>query len=393
MTVLRYLYLSGLFVLQLVSLSTLMPADVSEAPDASVITDVSTRNDPLQVRDVRRPAARKKAPGFMLEMYEENIRHPETVPGNIVRSLQAQSNGAFYFFNLTSFNPWEKITKAEFRWFRRAHEVSPGHHFYRVDLYEVLDSRVKPWRGNLIISRVLPVYTEGWEVFNITQTSHNIQRHIHAPVMVFSHMYYKVTKWILSSSTNNGIMLVSTSTSGHWLETTVQSARETTFEENEVYLVIYSNDGRRSSGEGVSTGGQNLAFSLEFLKYKSSLQAAVRKRRSRHKRAAENIYCQRTPLYVDFAKLGWSGWIISPRGYNANHCTGSCPFPLSGNLHATNHAIVQSIVNTLKLSNKVGRPCCVPDKLQPISLLYFDDEENVVLKQYDDMVAGSCGCH
>ncbi|KAF7705002.1 hypothetical protein HF521_020288 [Silurus meridionalis] len=357
MTLLRCLYLLGLLVLQLVSLSTLMPADVSEAPDASVITDVSTQNDALQVRDVRRPPARKKAPLFMLEMYEENIRHPETLPGNIVRSLQAQSNGAFYFFNLTSFNPREKITKAEFRWLRRAHAVSPGHHFYRVDLYEVLDSRVKPWRGNLIISRVLPVHTEGWEVFNITQT---------------------VTKWILSSSTNNGIVLVSTSASGHWLETTVQSARQTTYEENEVYLVIYSNDGRRSS---------------EFLKYKSSLQAAVQRRRSRHKRAAENIYCQRTPLYVDFAKLGWSGWIISPRGYNANHCTGSCPFPLSGNLHATNHAIVQSIVNTLKLSNKVGRPCCVPDKLQPISLLYFDDEENVVLKQYDDMVAGSCGCH
>lgn len=96
---------------------------------------------------------------------------------------------------------------------------------------------------------------------------------------------------------------------------------------------------------------------------------------------------------MDFVKLGWSGWIISPSGYNAYHCTGSCSFPLSGSFHATNHAIVQSIVNMLKLSNKVERPCCVPDNLQPISLLYFDDEENVVLKQYDDMVAGSCGCH
>lgn len=122
----------------------------------------------------------------------------------------------------------------------------------------------------------------------------------------------------------------------------------------------------------------------------------MRKRRSTHKRASENeqgVNCQRSPLYVDFVKLGWAGWVISPRGYNAYHCSGSCPFPLSGSLHPTNHAIVQSIVNTLKLSNKVGRPCCVPDNLQPISLLYFDDDENVVLKQYDDMVAGSCGCH
>lgn len=40
----------------------------------------------------------------------------------------------------------------------------------QVDLYEVLDSRVKPWRGNLITSRLVPLYTQGWEVFNVTQT-------------------------------------------------------------------------------------------------------------------------------------------------------------------------------------------------------------------------------
>lgn len=104
--------------------------------------------------------------------------------------------------------------------------------------------------------------------------------------------------------------------------------------------------------------------------------------------------CQRVPLFVDFEEIGWSGWIISPRGYNAYHCKGSCPFPLGGNLRATNHATVRSIMHALKLStDEVGVPCCVPDRLQSISLLYFDDEENVVLKQYDDMVALSCGCH
>jgi Transforming growth factor beta like domain len=41
----------------------------------------------------------------------------------------------------------------------------------------------------------------------------------------------------------------------------------------------------------------------------------------------------------------------------------------------------------------VDTPCCVPNKLYSISLLYFDDDENVILKQYDEMVAASCGCH
>lgn len=103
--------------------------------------------------------------------------------------------------------------------------------------------------------------------------------------------------------------------------------------------------------------------------------------------------CQRWPLYVDFEEIGWSGWIVSPRGYNAYHCKGSCPFPLGQNMRPTNHATVQSIINALKLVRGIQTPCCVPDKLYSINLLYFDDDENVVLKQYNDMVAGSCGCH
>lgn len=115
---------------------------------------------------------------------------------------------------------------------------------------------------------------------------------------------------------------------------------------------------------------------------------------SRSTRSLDRLQpCQRHPLSVDFEEIGWSGWIISPRGYNAYHCKGSCPFPLGENMRPTNHATVQSIINALKLSEGVSSPCCVPDKLYSINLLYFDDDENVVLKQYDDMVAGSCGCH
>ncbi|XP_053270360.1 bone morphogenetic protein 7-like [Pleuronectes platessa] len=128
---------------------------------------------------------------------------------------------------------------------------------------------------------------------------------------------------------------------------------------------------------------------------------SARDHRSRTRRASPESSphdhpqpCQRVPLFVDFEEIGWSGWIISPRGYNAYHCKGSCPFPLGGGLKATNHATVRSIMHALKLSSdEVGAPCCVPDRLQSISLLYFDEEENVVLKQYDDMVALSCGCH
>jgi hypothetical protein len=105
--------------------------------------------------------------------------------------------------------------------------------------------------------------------------------------------------------------------------------------------------------------------------------------------------CSRDTLYVDFEEIGWSDWIISPKGYNAYHCKGDCPFPLGQNQKPTNHATVQSIVHAMRISGSrdLETPCCVPNKLLSISLLYFDDEENVTLKKYADMVAASCGCH
>lgn len=103
--------------------------------------------------------------------------------------------------------------------------------------------------------------------------------------------------------------------------------------------------------------------------------------------------CARHMLYVDFKEIGWSDFIIAPAGYSAYHCKGHCNFPLSQGQHPTNHATVQSIVYMLRQGKDVNQPCCVPTKLLSISLLYFLDDGNVVLKLYQDMVADRCGCH
>ena len=41
---------------------------------------------------------------------------------------------------------------------------------------------------------------------------------------------------------------------------------------------------------------------------------------------------------------------------------------------------------------EVPAPCCVPDVLSSLTLLYFDDNRNVVLKNYPSMTAESCAC-
>ncbi|CAF94356.1 unnamed protein product, partial [Tetraodon nigroviridis] len=95
--------------------------------------------------------------------------------------------------------------------------------------------------------------------------------------------------------------------------------------------------------------------------------------------------CRRHELYVSFRELGWQDWIIAPEGYAANYCDGECSFPLNAHMNATNHAIVQTLVHLMNPEN-VPKPCCAPTKLHAISVLYFDDNSNVILKKYKNMV-------
>ncbi|KAI1300190.1 Bone morphogenetic protein 7 [Halotydeus destructor] len=106
---------------------------------------------------------------------------------------------------------------------------------------------------------------------------------------------------------------------------------------------------------------------------------------------AEGRSCQKKALYVSFRDLGWQEWIIAPDGYGAYYCHGECTFPLQQQMNATNHAIVQTLVHMM--NTDVPKPCCAPTKLSAIMVLYFDDNANVILKKYKNMVVKSCGCH
>ncbi|XP_005042470.1 PREDICTED: growth/differentiation factor 6 [Ficedula albicollis] len=110
----------------------------------------------------------------------------------------------------------------------------------------------------------------------------------------------------------------------------------------------------------------------------------------RHGKKAR-LRCSKKPLHVNFKELGWDDWIIAPLEYEAHHCEGVCDFPLRSHLEPTNHAIIQTLMNSMD-PGSTPPSCCVPTKLTPISILYIDAGNNVVYKQYEDMVVESCGC-
>ncbi|XP_032557173.1 growth/differentiation factor 6 [Chiroxiphia lanceolata] len=120
-------------------------------------------------------------------------------------------------------------------------------------------------------------------------------------------------------------------------------------------------------------------------------RAAFASRHGKRHGKKSRLRCSKKPLHVNFKELGWDDWIIAPLEYEAHHCEGVCDFPLRSHLEPTNHAIIQTLMNSMD-PGSTPPSCCVPTKLTPISILYIDAGNNVVYKQYEDMVVESCGC-
>jgi hypothetical protein len=100
--------------------------------------------------------------------------------------------------------------------------------------------------------------------------------------------------------------------------------------------------------------------------------------------ATQERRCCRYKLTVDFEKFGWD-WIIAPKKYDANYCSGDCPMaflPVYPNTH---------IVSLAEPPNNTG-PCCAPRRLSEITMLYFDNEYQIVFSRLPGMVVERCGC-
>lgn len=113
----------------------------------------------------------------------------------------------------------------------------------------------------------------------------------------------------------------------------------------------------------------------------------------RIRRNVKSESCKRTPLFVDFKDIGWDTWIIQPLGYEAYECNGVCNPPMTSEVSPTKHAIVQTLLS-IKSPERASRACCVPTKLEPISLLYHDNDNGVITfnHKYEGMVVAECGC-
>ncbi|XP_051580795.1 bone morphogenetic protein 16 [Myxocyprinus asiaticus] len=361
------------------------------------------------------PSAEAQVPQYLLDLYRFHtqqyhlIEDPEFsfpsqhVQGvNTVRcfhhiestSLPEEQEGtadSFHIgFNLSSIPSDERVVSAELRFL---HE-GPGASSHTVSLYLFNgDPESKP---KLLHSRQLTretKTTEVWETFPL-----------HGEVFQSVSERSGSLSFILDVITDN----ISLPKERHLRVRRSVGQDEPNWARQRPLLVTYSHDGRTEPfvplkkrrpagrrGRGRWTGGrfkdergQGLDVGWrggwnERRVKRNGGRAAKLKRLSRAR-------CRRHPLYVDFKDVGWNKWIVAPSGYDAFFCLGECRFPLADHMNSSSHAMVQTLVNSV--NGAVPRACCVPTALSPIALLYLDQEERVVLKNYQDMVVEGCGC-
>nr|ADT91635.1 myostatin [Labeo catla]AEN75196.1 myostatin [Labeo catla] len=94
--------------------------------------------------------------------------------------------------------------------------------------------------------------------------------------------------------------------------------------------------------------------------------------------------CCRYPLTVDFEDFGWD-WIIAPKRYLANYCSGECDY-----MHLQKYPHTRR-VNKANPRGTAG-PCCTPTKMSPINMLYFNGKEQIIYGKIPSMVVDRCGC-
>ena len=123
-----------------------------------------------------------------------------------------------------------------------------------------------------------------------------------------------------------------------------------------------------------------------------SVEATLQQRNPRSVPASHTGPCRRRKQIIHFKDLGYD-WVIFPRMYSAYYCAGACQIPDDKKMK-THHARLQLFLSQQD-SDLTEAPCCVPDQLGSISMLYYGGpgESTYVLKEMNDFVVKSCGCH
>ncbi|XP_006625612.3 bone morphogenetic protein 10 [Lepisosteus oculatus] len=372
-------------------------------------------------------ATKVEPPEYMLQLYNKFANDRSSMPsGNIVRSFKNEDTSSYsmdisgirkhpLLFNV-SIPHHERITMAELRLYtlvqrdRRLYEGVDR----KVTIYEVREGRQEKKEGQEperraggervgreeklveLASRQVFGTDSSWEAFDLTEatrhwrkldyTTHRLEVHIQSVNDMGGEAFEggNLDIDINPEAKHEPLLIVfSDDQSGDHKEEK-KELNEMIGHEQPLELENLEMD-----LNGLGEDGEEGPNEESLIQMRSNL---IYDTASRIRRNAKGNHCKKTSFYVEFKDIGWDTWILAPTGYEAYECNGMCTYPMTEHVSPTKHAIVRTLVH-MRSPQKVSRACCVPTKLDPISLLYMDDTGVVTYKyKYEGMVVAECGC-
>ncbi|XP_058134680.1 bone morphogenetic protein 10 isoform X2 [Dasypus novemcinctus] len=348
-------------------------------------------------------SAKVDPPEYMLELYNKFATDRTSVPSaNIIRSFENEDvfsqptnfHGLRKYpllFNV-SIPHHEEVITAELRLYtlvQRDRMIYEGVD-RKITIFEVLENKGdKEGERNMLVlvsGEIFGTNSE-WETFDVTDAIRRWQKSGSPTHQLEVHIESRFEE---AEDTSRGQLEIDTSARNKHVPLLVvfsddqSSDKERREELNEMIAHEQSLELDNLGLGGFSSGPGEEAL----LQMRSNI---IYDSTSRIRRNAKGNYCKKTPLYVDFKEIGWDSWIIAPSGYEAYECRGVCNYPLAEHLTPTKHAIVQALAH-LKNSQKAVKACCVPTKLEPISVLYLENGVVTYKFKYEGMTVSECGC-
>ncbi|XP_077447346.1 bone morphogenetic protein 8A [Stigmatopora argus] len=268
-------------------------------------------------------------------------------------------------FDLTPLPRGETVTAAEFRIYKALTLGQRANRTLHISVYEIRkDERRREPELVLLDMQSVPAGREGWLAFDVTSASNH---------------------WLLQPRSNLGIRL--------YVETEEDRSLSA------AWIGLVGRRGPRSKQPFMVTFFRENQIPCRPPR---AVKTHPRRKKPKYDLPVPSVHnrspvdgggepCKKHELYVSFSDLGWKDWVLAPTGYSAYYCDGECFYPLGACMNATNHALIQQVVHLLK-PDEVPKACCAPTKLSPISVLFYDDNNNVILKKHRNMVVKTCGC-
>ncbi|KAJ0060954.1 hypothetical protein NL108_001800 [Boleophthalmus pectinirostris] len=307
---------------------------------------------------------------YAKEIYKFNMLYGPQENNDLTHCIKGVTSKIFRFNVSAMERNSTNLFRAEFRALRIPNS-SAKRNEQRIELYQILRPNEHIRKQRYIGAKnILTKGTPEWVSFDVTET---------------------VREWLMNRGSNMGLEI-----SVHCPCNTF-SPNGDIIDENEVLEVKFKGiDGEEEQSrldlDNLKKKDQSLPHLILMMIPPHRLDTQSTRRR---KRALDTNYCFSTTeesccvrkLHIDFRRdLDWK-WIHEPSGYDANYCSGPCPYLRSAD---TTHSSLLSLYNTLNPEASAS-PCCVPQELEPLTILYYSGRTPKV-EQLSNMIVKSCKC-